>query len=289
MIAPRFSCLLTLTVMPRLFHKRSGWLLLCKSKCLDFWVKVIKPRSKKPGMAWRRQYRTRHCCVENSPPMSAFSWKYLLLTLYVVCRHFIAFQSQTIHATQVWIELIPTRNCYSETTYFDYNFSNLTQWTCVTHNPDVDSWRFGITLALLTDSIAWKLDSSVKINNFERPDKNNWKSKLKIILSPRIASVPSVLTKNDFLSESTPSFCWAALNLFSCVWVRRCRPAGLDLRLRSTQRRAAGEGGGRGQTSLNPRTGGGLSQPRTGGGGGDFSPPLRSRELRNASRSGKRC
>ena len=27
---------------------------------------------------------------------------------------------------------------------------------------------------------------------------------------------------------------------------------------------------------INPRTGGGLSQPRTGGGGVDFSPPLRS-------------
>ena len=40
--------------------------------------------------------------------------------------------------------------------------------------------------------------------------------------------------------------------------------------------------------NFNPRTGGGLSQPRTGGGGVDFSPPLRSRELRNASRSGKR-
>ena len=42
------------------------------------------------------------------------------------------------------------------------------------------------------------------------------------------------------------------------------------------------------RSDFNPRTGGGLSQPRTGGGGVDFSPPLRSRELRNASRSGKR-
>ena len=39
---------------------------------------------------------------------------------------------------------------------------------------------------------------------------------------------------------------------------------------------------------FNPRTGGGLSQPRTGGGGVDFNPPVRSRELCNASRSGKR-
>ena len=41
--------------------------------------------------------------------------------------------------------------------------------------------------------------------------------------------------------------------------------------------------------TTSPRTGGGLSQPRTGGGGVDFNPPpLRSRELRNVSRSGKR-
>ena len=41
-------------------------------------------------------------------------------------------------------------------------------------------------------------------------------------------------------------------------------------------------------STINPRTGGGLSQPRTGGGGLISAPPLRYRELRNASRSGKR-
>ena len=141
------------------------------------------------------------------------------------------------------------------------------------------------------DAAHAKADSGARLLSVLRRDKNIKAFWRRVESSRRGSDVSrSILTADDFENHLSPIH--MDNEVLSPEHEEVCRRvATLLAEARSNpgpDRRVSADDRVQSTGHVNPRTGGGLSQPRTGG-GVDFNPPVRSRELRNASISGKRC